>query len=82
MARVVSISERVRELTGGLRSFEVEAASVRRLLAELERRYPGLGAHVEENMAIAIDGEIHQDALAEPLGPNSEVVLIPKLSGG
>lgn len=82
MARVVSISARVKEMTGGLGAFDVEAASVRRLIAELDARYPGLGAHVEANMAIAIDGEIHQDALSTEIAPNAEIVLIPKLSGG
>jgi hypothetical protein len=33
-------------------------------------------------MAIAIDGEIYQDALGASLSNNSEVVLIPKISGG
>ena len=52
------------------------------LLAALERRFPGLGEYVSDQMAIAIDGELHQDALGEHLGPDSEVVLIPKISGG
>lgn len=82
MPRVSSISERVRAFTGGESEFDVEADSVRRLISELDRRFPGLGEHVEENMAIAIDGEIHQDALGSPLAPGSEVVLIPKISGG
>jgi molybdopterin converting factor small subunit len=33
-------------------------------------------------MAIAIDGEIHQDALGAMIAEASEVVLIPKISGG
>ncbi len=33
-------------------------------------------------MAIAIDGEIHQDALFEPVGSESEIYLIPKIGGG
>lgn len=82
MARVQSISTRVRDLTGGLSEFDVEAQSVRALIRELEERWPGLGAFVEDDMAIAIDGEIFQDAFAEPIGETSEVVLIPKISGG
>ena len=82
MAHVVCASGDVRALTGGLDAFDVQAADVRGLIAELERRFPGLGAHVERRMAIAIDGEIHQDALAEPIGPDSEVVLIPRIGGG
>jgi hypothetical protein len=33
-------------------------------------------------MAVAIDGEIFQDAYLAPLRPESEVVLIPKIGGG
>jgi hypothetical protein len=33
-------------------------------------------------MAVAIDGEIFQDAYQAVLSPDSEVVLIPKIGGG
>jgi molybdopterin converting factor small subunit len=33
-------------------------------------------------MAVAIDGEIFQDAYAVELKPGSEIVLIPKIGGG
>lgn len=84
MVRVSSVAQPVRELTGGLAEFELEVPSgtVRGLLAALERRFPGLGDYVSESMAIAIDGELHQDALGENVGADSEVVLIPKISGG
>jgi sulfur-carrier protein len=82
MVRVVSTSVRVRDFTGGLSTFDVEGSTVGRLIAEMERRYPGLGTFVESEMAIAIDGDIHQDALGEAVGPDSEIVLIPKIGGG
>ena len=70
------------ELTGGITEFEVEATSFRRLILELEKRFPGLGHQVEESMAVAIDGEIYQDAYGAELRPGSEIVLIPKIGGG
>jgi hypothetical protein len=33
-------------------------------------------------MAVAIDGEIFQDAYLVQLKPESEIVLIPKIGGG
>ena len=69
-------------LTGGITEFEVEATNFRRLILELERRFPGLGTQVEESMAVAIDGEIFQDAYGAELRPGSEIVLIPKIGGG
>ena len=68
--------------TGGVVEFEVEADTVRRLIAEMEARFPGFGEHIDQKMAVAIDGEIHQDAWAAPIGPDSEVYLIPKIGGG
>jgi sulfur-carrier protein len=82
MAHVSSITQAVCEFTGGLDHFEVEADTVRALLAAIEQRFPGLGKFASEQMAIAIDGVLYQEALGEHLRPDSEVVLIPKISGG
>lgn len=69
-------------LTRGQTEFEVEATTFRRLVLELDAKFPGLGKQVEEGMAIAIDGEIFQDAYHAELKPGSEIVLIPKIAGG
>lgn len=82
MPRVVISGQAARRLTGGVSEFEVEANTFRRLILELERRYPGLGHQVEEGMAVAINGEIFQDAYLAPLAPDSEIYLIPKIGGG
>jgi molybdopterin converting factor small subunit len=82
MPHVVMTGIAARRLTGGQTEFDVEADTVRRLIVELERRYPGLGEQIDQSMAIAIDGEIFQDAYLEKLGPDSEIVLIPKIGGG
>ena len=82
MARVSSIAGQVLELTGGIGQFDIDAPDVRSLLRALEARFPGLGQLVDEGMAIAIDGEVHQDALYERLHPDSEVVLIPRIGAG
>ena len=71
-----------RTLAGGAAELEVAATSFRRLVAELDARFPGLGHLAEEGMAVAIDGVIYQDAYAAPLGEASEIVLIPKIGGG
>ncbi|MCW3475546.1 MoaD/ThiS family protein [Limobrevibacterium gyesilva] len=82
MPHVTISGSACRRFTGGQTEFEVEATSFRRLILELDRRFPGLGRQVEEGMAIAIDGEIFQDAYAAPLRPGSEIYLIPKIAGG
>jgi molybdopterin synthase sulfur carrier subunit len=75
-------SSAARRFTGGVAQLEVEANNFRRLILELERRFPGLGYQVEEGTAVAIDGEIYQDAYLIPLKPESEIYLIPKIRGG
>jgi len=82
MPHVVTTHGDCSAFTGGLFEFDVEARSVRQLILELESRFPGLGDYVERRMAIAIDGEIHQDAYGAALGEHSEVYLIPKIGGG
>ncbi|MGD2133137.1 MAG: MoaD/ThiS family protein [Maricaulaceae bacterium] len=82
MARVETVSADVRDFTGGLAAFEVEARTVRALIRELDARFPGLGAFVDEKMALSIDGEIYQDAHGVEIGETSEVVLIPRIGGG
>jgi molybdopterin synthase sulfur carrier subunit len=82
VAHVVIGCSNGREYTGGVAEFDVGATTVRRMILELEERYPGFGDYVERRMAIAIDGEIHQDAWGAELKPDSEVYLIPKIGGG
>jgi molybdopterin converting factor small subunit len=82
MPHVVAACSSCRAFTGDLTEFEVEGGAVRDLIRELDRRFPGFGEHIERRMAIAIDGEIHQDALFAPVGAESEVYLIPRIGGG
>ena len=82
MAKVVLAGSACRALAGGSAELEVSATSFRQLVAELERRFPGLGHQVEHGMAVAIDGVIWQDAYDAPVATGTEVVLIPKIAGG
>ena len=82
MAHVVFSGGDCQSFTGGRAEIDVAATSVRGLIHELNDRYPGLGDYVDKRMAVAIDGEIHQDAYAAAFGPGSEVFVIPKIGGG
>ena len=52
-----------------------------RKLESLERRWPGCEA-VLGKCAVAIDGQIYQDAFLEPLEPDSEVFFMQRIEGG
>jgi molybdopterin converting factor small subunit len=82
MPKVVFSGSACQRFTGGKTELEVAATTFRRLVLELDARFPGLGKQVEDSMAVAIDGEIFQDAYSAPLLPDSEIVLIPKIGGG
>jgi molybdopterin synthase sulfur carrier subunit len=81
MARVV-LTKGLTQFTGGEHELELEVGTIRQLLRLLGDRYPALAPHLEEGVAVAIDGEIYQDAWLEPIGPDSEVHVIPKIAGG
>jgi hypothetical protein len=51
-------------------------------MAELEARWPGLRAAIEEDMAVVIDGDIIDTPLLEPLAEDSEVHFMARLGGG
>ncbi|HVY42002.1 MAG TPA: MoaD/ThiS family protein [Hyphomicrobiaceae bacterium] len=81
MAHVVLIGN-LRQYTGGITELDVKAGSVRQLFARLAEQFPALEPHLEEGLAVAIEGQIYQDALLEPIGEESEVHILPQIAGG
>ena len=66
MARVVLVGN-LAQLTGGVAEFQLSATSVKQLFQQLTELHPAIGRHLEEGVAVAIDGQIYQDALLEPI---------------
>jgi molybdopterin converting factor small subunit len=81
MIRVV-LTGNLRRLVGGAGEIEIEAATIGQLFRALDACYPGIAPHLESGVAVAIDGEIFQDALLEPIPPDAEVHLMPQIAGG
>ncbi|HEX5328122.1 MAG TPA: hypothetical protein VFW75_15755 [Acetobacteraceae bacterium] len=81
-ARVVFTSGFSRRYTGGVTEFAIQAKNLRGVIKEMDRRFPGLGEHLEEETTVAIDGELHEVGYFQPLKPGSEVFFIPRLEGG
>ena len=71
-----------RPYCGDIRVIKLDVTTIGQLIKALDERFPGLGNQIDESMALAIDGEIFQDSLIDPIGPDSEVHLIPKIAGG
>lgn len=81
MAHVTLIGP-LRDHTGGVTSIDIDAPNVRRLFAHLSERFPDLAPHLDLGVAVAIDGQIFQDALLQPIGADSEVHILPPIAGG
>ena len=81
MARVVLVSN-LAQVTGGGAEFHLPARSVQQLFRQLEALHPAIAPHLASGVAVAIDGQIYQDALFEAIGADSEVFLMPAIAGG
>jgi len=78
----ISLSSNLKVCTGGQTQIELDVASVRALFQALGERFPDLRPHLATELAVAIDGEIYQDALLQPIRNDSEVMLFSKIAGG
>lgn len=81
MAHVVLIGN-LRQYTGGVTELEIAASNIRQLFQRLGEKYPDLAPHLEDGLAVAIDGQIYQDSLLEPISENSDVHILPQIAGG
>ncbi len=81
MARVVLIGN-LAQLTGGVAEFDISATSVKQLFERLAELHPQLGPHLQDGVAVAIDGQIYQETLLQPIEPDSEVFILPQIAGG
>ena len=86
----VWIPPRMQRLTGGKQKVQVAGQTVRQVVDNLERAFPGMKMELydeEEDilmpgMAVIIDGETSQLGLLERVQEDSEVHFLPALGGG
>lgn len=79
MATVI-FSGGLRALTG-VDSVELDAARVVDLVEALYARFPALAGRLEQ-VSVAIDGTLYNDARYQKLRPASEVHFLAPLAGG
>jgi molybdopterin synthase sulfur carrier subunit len=85
---IVYIPTLLQTLTGGKPAVEVEGATVRQVIDNLEQAFPGIRERLLDqgklrpNLSVAVDGEITPMGLLEPVGPSSEVHFIAAIKGG
>jgi molybdopterin synthase sulfur carrier subunit len=80
----------MQRLTGGQQQVQVAGQTVRQVIENLERAFPGLKAELydeEEDLvmpglAVIVDGEVSQLGLLERVQDDSEIHFLPALGGG
>ncbi len=71
-----------RRFTDGEAVIEVDGATVGAVIAELERRYPGLGEALTEGSSAGINGEIHAEPEFVAVAPDTDIYFVAPLAGG
>lgn len=78
----VTLTGNLLQFTGGQAHFEIDARDIRGLMRELAKRFPDVSPHLDEGLAVAINGEIFQDTWFEPIPEGAEVHIMPAIGGG
>lgn len=84
----VFIPSLLRSLTGGKSQVQVTGATLRQVIENLDAAYPGIGSRVldgeriQPSLSLAVNGEVTQIGLLQPVAPESEVQILPAISGG
>lgn len=81
MAKIV-LTGNLKLYTGGVTELELDAGSIRSLIRKLRDCYPELPDNLEDELAVSIDGRLHQDDWFAKIQPDSEVHLMPRIAGG
>ena len=84
----VFIPAQLRDLTGGVAQVEIQASTVREVIDELERQFPGIkerlckGEDLAPSLQVSIDHRMTGRGMSAKVGPQSEVHFLPVLGGG
>ncbi|MCH8800007.1 MAG: MoaD/ThiS family protein [Chloroflexi bacterium] len=86
----VWIPPKLQQLTGGNQQVQVEGSTVRRLINNLEKQYPGIKEFLCDEteddlipgLAVVIDGEVSLLGMLDKVQENSEVHFLPAIGGG
>lgn len=81
MVRVL-LGGTLKNAAGGESEFEIDADTIQTLLRQLGERCPKLAPVLERGVAVSIDGQLYRGAWFQPVPPDSEVYILPRLAGG
>ena len=72
----------IKPFAGGGDFVELEAETIRELLAALEAEHPATAPFLKEGIAVSIDGVVYQNSPGHKIPADAEIYLLPRLRGG
>ena len=78
----VFFAQPLRRFTEGVEFIEVSAENYRDLVERIAERFPTIRHTLQEEVSVAIDGEIIHEPFLEAVGPRSEVHFLHRIAGG
>ncbi len=84
----VSIPLLLKDVTDGAREANVTSGTLAEVVAALDAIHPGLaqrihnGKRIHPTVALVVDGTIAARGLDTPVGPESQVNILPAFGGG
>lgn len=84
----VFIPAQWRDLTEGQAQLEIDAATLRQVIEQLDDRFPGIAAriveddHIRPSLQVSIDGTLSSLGLRSRVGEAREIHFLPALGGG
>ncbi len=86
----VHIPSHWRDRTGGNATIEVEGGTLRDTVRSLRQQYPALAevlidevtGDIRGEIAVAINSEVTENGLLEPVPDDAEIYLVPAIAGG
>jgi len=78
----VCFSGPLKAAADGAASVLISAATIRELLRELVKLYPGMQNQLDDGIAVSVNGQIFRDNWSKEIPEGAEIFLLPRIQGG
>ena len=78
----VCLSGPLKAAADGAASVLISAATIRELLRELVKLYPSMQNHLDDGIAVSVNGQIFRDNWSKKIPKGAEIFLLPRIQGG
>ena len=78
----VCLSGPLKAAADGAASVSISAATIRELLRELIKQYPGMQKQLDDGIAVSVNGQIFRDNWSKKIPKGAEIFLLPRIQGG